>query len=70
VPSRHRAVLARRFGLLGHDTQTLEQVGQEIGLTRERVRQIQIEALQRLRSILGREGIDYTLLVNLLEDTN
>lgn len=70
LPSRHRAVLARRFGLLGHDTQTLEQVGQEIGLTRERVRQIQIEALQRLRSILGREGIDYTLLVNLLEDTN
>jgi len=50
------AVVERRFGLHGHDIATLEEVGNEIGVTRERVRQIQIEALRRLRKILDREG--------------
>jgi len=50
------AVVERRFGLHGHDISTLEEVGNEIGVTRERVRQIQIEALRRLRKILDREG--------------
>lgn len=50
-------VLSRRFGLNGYDSDTLENVGKEIGLTRERVRQIQIEALKRLKVIMGREGI-------------
>ncbi|WP_432807477.1 sigma factor-like helix-turn-helix DNA-binding protein, partial [Pseudomonas aeruginosa] len=36
---------------------TLEEVGQEIGLTRERVRQIQVEALKRLREILEKNGL-------------
>ena len=36
-------MLARRFGLLGYEAATLEDVGREIGLTRERVRQIQVE---------------------------
>ena len=49
LPEKQREVLSRRFGLRGHETSTLEDVGREIGLTRERVRQIQVEALRRLR---------------------
>jgi RNA polymerase nonessential primary-like sigma factor len=53
---KQRAVVERRFGLHGHESATLEEVGNELGVTRERVRQIQIEALRRLREILEREG--------------
>lgn len=53
---KQRAVVVRRFGLHGRDVATLEEVGAELGVTRERVRQIQIEALKRLREILEREG--------------
>jgi len=55
--SKQREVLARRFGLLGYEAATLEDVGVEIGLTRERVRQIQVEALKRLRDILEKQGL-------------
>lgn len=51
-------VIVRRFGFHGHDVGTLEQVGREIGLTRERVRQIQLEALQRLRELAAESGFD------------
>jgi RNA polymerase nonessential primary-like sigma factor len=53
-----REVISRRFGLRGYDRGTLEEVGREIGLTRERVRQIQMEAIVQLRGILRREGIN------------
>ena len=53
---KQRDVVERRFGLHGHKTATLEQVGDAIGLTRERVRQIQMDALKRLRRILESEG--------------
>ena len=53
---KQRAVVERRFGLHGREIGTLEEVGNELGVTRERVRQIQIEALRRLREILEREG--------------
>ena len=59
---KQREVVARRFGLRGHETSTLEEVGREIGLTRERVRQIQVEALKRLRDILHKQGLDATSL--------
>ncbi|MFQ3264150.1 MAG: RNA polymerase nonessential primary-like sigma factor [Colwellia sp.] len=55
--SKQREVLARRFGLLGYEAATLENVGSEIGLTRERVRQIQVEALKRLRDILSQQNL-------------
>ena len=59
---KHREVLARRFGLLGYEPSTLEDVGREIGLTRERVRQIQVEALRRLRDMLGSQGLSVDTL--------
>ncbi len=55
--SKQREVLARRFGLMGYEAATLEDVGTEIGLTRERVRQIQVEALKRLRDILTQQNL-------------
>ncbi len=55
-------IICRRFGLKGHDTDTLENVGLEVGLTRERVRQIQIEALKQLRTLIHKEGLSKELL--------
>ena len=55
---KHREVLCRRFGLGGYDRQTLEEVGQAVGLTRERVRQIQMHALKTLREILEKRGLE------------
>jgi RNA polymerase nonessential primary-like sigma factor len=63
---KQREVLSRRFGLLGYEPSTLEDVGVEIGLTRERVRQIQVEALRRLRDMLGHKGLDLEALFNKL----
>ena len=62
LTDKQREVIARRFGLRGYDVSTLEEVGREIGLTRERVRQIQVEALRRLRDILQKKGLDCKLL--------
>ncbi|MGL4931336.1 MAG: RNA polymerase sigma factor RpoS [Plesiomonas sp.] len=59
---KQREVLARRFGLLGYEAATLEDVGSEIGLTRERVRQIQVEGLRRLRDILTQQGLSINAL--------
>lgn len=60
--TKQREVLARRFGLLGYEAATLEDVGREIGLTRERVRQIQVEGLRRLREILQTQGLSLEAL--------
>lgn len=57
LSGKQQEVLARRFGLRGYKMSTLEEVGSEIGLTRERVRQIQVEALKRLRDILEKQGL-------------
>lgn len=58
LPQQLREVVIRRFGLQGHDAQTLEQVGEELGLTRDRVRQLQMDALKRLRDLIREEGLD------------
>ncbi|MCH1918361.1 RNA polymerase sigma factor RpoS [Shewanella sp. A3A] len=63
--SKQREVLARRFGLLGYEPATLEDVGAEIGLTRERVRQIQVEALKRLREMLSSQGLSVEALFRM-----
>lgn len=62
LPEKQREVLVRRFGLLNHQEETLEQVGREIGLTRERVRQIQVDAMRRLGDVLRKHGLSSDLL--------
>ena len=56
LSAKQREVVERRFGLHGYDNSTLEQVAGELGVTRERVRQIQIDALKRLRSVMEQQG--------------
>jgi len=62
LPEKQREVLSRRFGLRGYEPSTLEDVGREIGLTRERVRQIQVEALKRLREVFEKHGLNSEVL--------
>ncbi len=56
LDAKQREVIVRRFGLHGYEPSTLEEVGRQLGVTRERVRQIQMEALRRLRRILATRG--------------
>lgn len=62
LSEKQREVVVRRFGLRGHDAATLEQVGREIGLTRERVRQIQVEALKLMRQAFEENELDAAAL--------
>ncbi len=63
LPEKSLDVVVRRFGLRGHDIATLEEVGAEIGVTRERVRQIQVEALKSMRAMMEEEGFDYAAVL-------
>lgn len=64
LPDKQREVLSRRFGLRGHEVATLEEVGEEIGLTRERVRQIQVDGLRRLREMMEGQGLSSDTVFN------
>jgi len=55
LPPRQRQVLERRYGLNDHGVQTLAEIASEFGLTRERVRQIQSQALVKLRVLVERQ---------------
>jgi RNA polymerase nonessential primary-like sigma factor len=57
LSDKQRYIIEQRYGLNGYETQTLEQLAASLDLTRERVRQIQLEALQTLRVILRCEGV-------------
>ena len=57
LSDKQRAVVERRFGLHGQQRLTLEAIGKEIGVTRERVRQIQLDALANLRGMMESHGI-------------
>lgn len=59
LTENQQQVIARRFGLRGFEKATLEEVGAEIDLTRERVRQIQVEALKTLRKLLEQAGLTH-----------
>lgn len=61
---KQKRVVEGRFGLNGHKMSTLEEVGNDIGVTRERVRQIQVEALSKLRDIMEREGFSAEAVFN------
>lgn len=58
---KQQSVMLRRFGLRGFEALTLEEVGAQVGLTRERVRQIQVEALKKLRDIMESQGLSADL---------
>ena len=60
---RQRKVIERRYGLHGQDVATLEELARELDVTRERVRQIQAEALEKLRARLARRGLDRDALL-------
>ena len=60
LAANERTVLRRRFGLEGDPPEKLEAIGQRLGLTRERIRQIEAAGLRKLRALLGARGIDAT----------
>lgn len=60
---KQRWVIERRFGLNDQEVQTLEQLADELEVSRERVRQIQTEALQLMRKYLRRNGLDKAALL-------
>ncbi|MBM4126726.1 MAG: sigma-70 family RNA polymerase sigma factor [Nitrospira sp.] len=55
LPEKEQTVIVSRFGLNGDEAKTLEEIGREMGLTRERVRQIEMAALVRLRNTIERK---------------
>lgn len=55
LPEKEQTVIVARFGLDGDESKTLEEIGREMGLTRERVRQIETTALVRLRGTIERK---------------
>jgi RNA polymerase nonessential primary-like sigma factor len=57
LPDKQRLVILRRFGIDNDDPATLEQLAAEMGVTRERVRQIQQEALIKLKRALAARGV-------------
>lgn len=56
LSEKQREVLCRRYGLCGYEHATLEDVAQQLGVTRERVRQIQMDGLKRLKEIMEQHG--------------
>jgi len=64
LPEKQREVVCRRYGICGYEEATLEQVAQELDVTRERVRQIQIEGLKKLKEILRTNGFSFESVFN------
>ena len=58
LAANERTVLRRRFGLEGEEPESLEAIGRRLGLTRERIRQIEAGGLRKLRALLAARGID------------
>jgi RNA polymerase nonessential primary-like sigma factor len=63
LPERQRRVIERRYGLNDAEVATLDDLSRELGITRERVRQVQVEALERLRAKLAAAGLDRDALL-------
>ena len=60
MAENERRVPRRRFGLAGGEPETLEGIGRDLGLTRERIRQIEGSGLRKLRALLRVRGVDPT----------
>ncbi len=65
LPEEHQQVVVRRYGLQGYHPTTLDQTGIEVGITRERVRQLQSDSLKRLKRMIEADGESVN---NLLRD--
>jgi RNA polymerase primary sigma factor len=59
LPAREALVLRRRYGLEGAGPQTLAEIGRDLGISRERVRQIEKRALRRLKETWGKEALEF-----------
>jgi RNA polymerase sigma factor (sigma-70 family) len=57
LPPRERRIVERRFGLVGDEPASLQELAGEMGVTKERVRQLEQQAFGRLRVALGRERV-------------
>lgn len=57
LPTKERDIVKRRFGMDGYQAQTLEEIGHEYGVTRERIRQLEANALRRLSNIKYRRKL-------------
>lgn len=64
LTDKQSEIIARRYGLRGYHISTLEQVAKEMGVTRERVRQVQMSALKSLKVILENEGLSPSALLH------
>ena len=62
LDERERRIIISRYGLGGASEQTLEQLGRELGITKERVRQIEARAQDKLRKIAGEQKLDLPML--------
>ena len=61
LDDRERRIIAGRYGIGGADEKTLKQIGKELGITKERVRQIETRAHKKLRGLARREELDLLL---------
>ena len=61
LPERERRILQLRFGLTGEEPMTLEEVGKRLGVTRERIRQMELKTLRRLQSFRLAKALQETL---------
>ncbi len=59
LPAREALILRRRYGLEGARPQTLAEIGKDLGITRERVRQLEQRALKRLKEEWGKEALEF-----------
>ena len=64
LDDKQRSVVERRFGMNGYRRETLEDIGRDIGVTRERVRQIQLDALKNLRTMMEDHGISGEVILD------
>lgn len=64
LPEKQREVICRRYGICGYEEATLEQIAQELEVSRERVRQIQMDGLKKLKEILNINGFSFESVFN------
>lgn len=62
LDDREKLIITSRFGLSGASERTLEQLGRELGITKERVRQIESRGVDKLRRIAGEQELDLPML--------